>query len=145
MLKSPFATPSTFVTSLILCGAQDYRNIQEGRYNLPWDMTTPRHRQFNPLYIARKFVDFVQEASATLQRRSTGNPEDVWLRSDMYPDYYLNTFHYQVHYISPFFVLLAHHVRVAPVTEHNTEFCTCLDFVRLCLFAKNRLCSCLLP
>jgi hypothetical protein len=75
---------------------QDYRNIQEGRYNLPWDMTTPRHRQFNPLFIARKFVDFVQEASATLKRRTVGSPEDVWLRSDMYPDYYLNTFHYQV-------------------------------------------------
>ncbi len=23
-------------------------------------------------------------------------PEDVWLKSPMYPDYYLNTFHYQV-------------------------------------------------
>lgn len=36
------------------------------------------------------------EATATLGRRSQGKPEDVWLKSPMYPDYYLNTFHYQV-------------------------------------------------
>lgn len=27
---------------------QDYENVKEGRYALPWDMTTPTHRQFNP-------------------------------------------------------------------------------------------------
>jgi hypothetical protein len=41
-------------------------------------------------------VQFVAEASAALKRRGTGKPEDVWLKSPMYPDYYLNTFHYQV-------------------------------------------------
>lgn len=41
-------------------------------------------------------VQFVTEASATLKRRGVGKPEDVWLKSPMYPDYYLNTFHYQV-------------------------------------------------
>ena len=42
-------------------------------------------------------MQFVAEATATLGRRSQGKPEDVWLKSPMYPDYYLNTFHYQVH------------------------------------------------
>ena len=41
-------------------------------------------------------VQFVSEASATLSRRAAGSAEDVWLKSNMYPDYYLNTFHYQV-------------------------------------------------
>lgn len=41
-------------------------------------------------------VQFVAEAAATLRRRDNGRPEDVWLKSPMYPDYYLNTFHYQV-------------------------------------------------
>ncbi len=43
------------------------------------------------------WMQFVAEATATLGRRSQGKPEDVWLKSPMYPDYYLNTFHYQVH------------------------------------------------
>ena len=41
-------------------------------------------------------AQFVAEASATLGRRGRGQPEDVWLKSPLYPDYYLNTFHYQV-------------------------------------------------
>lgn len=42
------------------------------------------------------FVQFVSEASATLKRRAEGTAEDVWLKSNLYPDYYLNTFHFQV-------------------------------------------------
>ena len=34
--------------------AQDYKNIQEGVYKLPWDMTTRGHRQFSPLWVARR-------------------------------------------------------------------------------------------
>ena len=41
-------------------------------------------------------VQFVSEASATLKRRAEGTAEDVWLKSNLYPDYYLNTFHFQV-------------------------------------------------
>lgn len=41
-------------------------------------------------------AQFVTEAAATLARRNGGKPDDVWLKSHMYPDYYLNTFHYQV-------------------------------------------------
>ncbi|EIE27631.1 S-adenosyl-L-methionine-dependent methyltransferase [Coccomyxa subellipsoidea C-169] len=74
---------------------QDYKNIEEGVYKLPWDMTTRGHRQWSPFWIARRSAQFVAEASAALGRRDHGKPEDVWLKSPMYPDYYLNTFHYQ--------------------------------------------------
>ena len=42
------------------------------------------------------YAQFVSEASATLKRRAAGTAEDVWLKSNLYPDYYLNTFHFQV-------------------------------------------------
>lgn len=75
---------------------QDYVNIQEGKYKLPWDMTTRGHRQFSPSYILGKASRFLTEAFQTLERRDAGKPDPVWLGSGMYPDYYLNTFHYQV-------------------------------------------------
>lgn len=40
-----------------------------GKYGLPWDMTTPQHRQFNPLFMLRRGAAFVQEAADTLRRR----------------------------------------------------------------------------
>lgn len=34
---------------------RDLQYIREGRYKMPWDMTDfPAHRQYNPLYVARK-------------------------------------------------------------------------------------------
>ena len=33
---------------------QDYENIKNGIYKLPWDMTTPGHKQTNPLNILDK-------------------------------------------------------------------------------------------
>ncbi|KAI8105187.1 hypothetical protein M9435_000357 [Picochlorum sp. BPE23] len=74
---------------------QDYENIKEGRYTLPWDMVTTSHRQFNPLYIARKAAAFVTEATDTLRRREEGRVEDVWIKGFNIPDYFQNTFHYQ--------------------------------------------------
>jgi hypothetical protein len=31
-----------------------------GLYKLPWDMTTPGHRQTNPLFVLQKVCSFVQ-------------------------------------------------------------------------------------
>jgi hypothetical protein len=39
---------------LACCAAQDFKNIQEGVYKLPWDMTTRGHRQWSPLWVARR-------------------------------------------------------------------------------------------
>lgn len=80
----------TFVT------VQDYKNIEDGLYKLPWDMTTPRNRQYDPLHMLSTVVSFATEASDALRRSMAGTPEKVWLQSSMYPQYYLNTFHYQV-------------------------------------------------
>lgn len=57
--------------------------MRAGEYRLPWDMSTPGHRQRNPVYMARKAVEYFQEATGVLGRRERGKPEDVWLDSDM--------------------------------------------------------------
>lgn len=89
----------TFIFSHCVCSGvllQDFNSIKAGVYKLPWDMTTLRHKQYDPAYTVRTALNFISEASSTLQRRMRGSPDRVWLQSPMYPDYYLNTFHYQV-------------------------------------------------
>lgn len=105
--ESRVATMLQSRTSLTLVGEalamfyQDFRNIQSGKYNLPWDMVTSGHRQFNPLYILNKGRLMLNEAVSTLTKRLTpGSSTDVWMDSSLYPSYYLNTFHYQVCHIS---------------------------------------------
>ncbi len=34
--------------------AQDYRNIEQDVYKLPWDMTTSGHRQWSPFWVAQR-------------------------------------------------------------------------------------------
>ncbi len=75
---------------------QDYANIQEECYKLPWDMTTQGHRQFSLTYILGKASLFITETLHVLDRRDAGKPDPVWMVSGLYPDYFLNTFHYQV-------------------------------------------------
>lgn len=38
---------------------------------------------------------FVSEAALALQRRTKNEAEPLWLDSNLYPDYYKNTWHYQ--------------------------------------------------
>ena len=76
----------------------DLRNIKEGAYKLPWDMTTPGHRQYNPLFVLRQAALYLQEAPEVLGRRH--QPEGKvgqlpYERSNMYPSYYQNNFHFQ--------------------------------------------------
>ena len=73
---------------------QDLANIRAGEYREPWDMTT-RNRQFSPGFVLRRSAGYVNAAVGTLQRRAAQRPDDVWLKSELYPDYYLNTWHYQ--------------------------------------------------
>lgn len=93
---------------------QDLAAIKAGVYRLPWDMTTPSHRQFNPLFVARKTASFVGEAVGTLTRRLSEVDASNWFSSKMYPGYYMdNTFHYQTDgWLSP---------RSAAVYEFSTE------------------------
>lgn len=39
-----------------------------GKYSLPWDMDLS-HRQFNPLFVLSRAVNFISEAQETLRRR----------------------------------------------------------------------------
>ena len=103
---------------------QDLGHINAGMYKAPYDMD-PRHRQFNPLYVADKTARFLSEATSTLAKNraakksttsksasasgsaaSAGNSNHghesmdemtkVWMGgSNIYPDYYLKTFHWQ--------------------------------------------------
>lgn len=73
---------------------QDYNNIEKNIYKNPYDMSF-RHQQFNPLFVASKMRNFIREATDTLQRRTEQRADDVWLTSKLYPQYYLNTWHYQ--------------------------------------------------
>ncbi|KAF8057919.1 Scube3 [Scenedesmus sp. PABB004] len=76
---------------------QDLDCIKAGAFKAPWDMTTPANRQYNPLYVLTKSVQFVGEAVATLDRRMAAGPAHNWFSSNLgYPAYYAaNTFHYQ--------------------------------------------------
>lgn len=77
---------------------QDLRLIKEGAFKLPWDMTTPGHRQFNPLYIASQFRRFVAESNKVLGARAKGPAEAYkvpFRQSSLYPEYYQNNFHFQ--------------------------------------------------
>jgi len=83
------------ISEALLAYYQDYENIKEGRYALPWDMTTPTHRQYNPVFVLRNGAKFVREAVDTLRRRERGTPDPLWMRSAYLPDYFQSTFHYQ--------------------------------------------------
>ena len=61
-------------------------------------MTTPGHRQYNPLFVLRQAALYLQEAPEVLGRRH--QPEGKvgqlpYERSNMYPSYYQNNFHFQ--------------------------------------------------
>lgn len=73
---------------------QDLENIRSGRYNLPWDMDV-RHRQFRPRFVLGKAATYLRESSRVLDRRSSGEPDKVWLSSNLIPEYYQATWHYQ--------------------------------------------------
>ena len=83
--------------------AQDLAHVNAGTYRAPYDMTELRHRQYDPMFVAKKTARFISEASSTLRKNTRArtdpdadpNATKVWMDSPMYPDYYLKTFHWQ--------------------------------------------------
>ena len=72
---------SRLVLETLLCYEQDYFEwIQRGVYREPWDMSTPNHRQSNPLNAITQTGRFVREAVGTLGRRSRGTERDKRVR-----------------------------------------------------------------
>ncbi|GAB4819943.1 hypothetical protein N2152v2_006989 [Parachlorella kessleri] len=94
MLSKGWIGPAT---EALLMYFQDLENIREGRYKLPWDMVTetPTHRQYNPLFVLSKGAALMRESAAILSRKAKGRPEPVWLKSELLPKYFQNTFHFQ--------------------------------------------------
>eukprot|EP01023_Acetabularia_acetabulum_P040519 TRINITY_DN3928_c0_g1_i2.p1 TRINITY_DN3928_c0_g1~~TRINITY_DN3928_c0_g1_i2.p1 ORF type:complete len:302 (-),score=30.77 TRINITY_DN3928_c0_g1_i2:63-968(-) len=75
---------------------QDLRNIKQGLYKLPWDMTTLQHHQYNPQFVIQTSVQYVQDAVQVLGRSRNSDQKPLWLqKTNIYPEYYQNTFHYQ--------------------------------------------------
>ena len=54
---------------------QDYQNIANGVYRLPWDMTTRGHHQWNPLWVVQSGLSYIREAVFTLDRCCCACPE----------------------------------------------------------------------
>jgi len=73
--------------------ADDLACIEAGVYPLPFDLTSPSHRQFSPLFAVRQAAIFVNEAVANLEKRGKPAPP-LWLDAPSMPEYY-RTFHYQ--------------------------------------------------
>jgi len=99
-LPDLFASPGEFARARVVDGLatlrQDLGCIREGYFKFPYDMS-PQHRQWSPFFVARKGLSYLQEATRTLERASSHANTSTWLRhdSDIYPPYYLHTFHYQ--------------------------------------------------
>ncbi len=68
------------LTEALLSFYQDFENIKQGAYGLPYDMVTLSHRQNNPLFILSQASAFIREATATLRRRyeHAWVPPSVW-------------------------------------------------------------------
>lgn len=72
---------------------QDGRRVAAGDYAFPWDMESSRHPQYRG--VLRKAARFMFEATQTLRRRRAAEPDNLWVRGSVYPEYYKNTYHYQ--------------------------------------------------
>ena len=91
------AVASRLVLEAVLTYEADWKAVAAGKLKMPWDMEVG-HRQTTPFYAARQTARFVREAVRTLGRRAVEAEPKVWLdaaSSKLYPEYYLNDFHYQ--------------------------------------------------
>lgn len=88
---------------------QDYAMIEKGILKAPWDAAIRldqekrptvqwSHRQLNPLFALQETARTVQESIEIMGRRNQGKPKTIQVDGvdrDLYPEYYLNDFHYQ--------------------------------------------------
>jgi hypothetical protein len=79
-----------WVMGSITCFSIDLENIKVGAYKLPWDMTTPGHRQHNPIWVARQTQRFSEEVMGILGRSRSADRERFserlpFAQSNMYP------------------------------------------------------------
>jgi len=84
---------------------QDYRYVKDGLLKFPWDALVRRngiqwnHRQANPIFALQETARTIVESVAIFSRRNQQKSKGVQFSQPkfggLYPDYYLNDFHYQ--------------------------------------------------
>ena len=102
--------PSRLWLETIKTYQQDYYWIKRGILKYPWDGVLQynnrrqeieiqvRHRQYNPAFALSQSLNTIAEAVAIFSRRNKGLRQGVTWQdpvSNLYPDYYMNDFHYQ--------------------------------------------------
>jgi hypothetical protein len=99
-----------------LCYEQDFAQVEKDILRLPWDAAIiaeqdqqvklqTNHRQLNPLFVLQETSRLVSESIGVYGRQNKykGKPSDaLWIKNketiidkQLYPEYYLNDFHYQ--------------------------------------------------
>ena len=100
--------PSRLLLETLKTYEQDYNWIEKGVLKYPWDALAQydsnqvklqlNHRQASPLFILQETAKAVSESVGIFSRRNKGVSQGVaWQspNSKIYPDYYLNDFHFQ--------------------------------------------------
>lgn len=108
--------PSRLIFEALKCYEQDWKYVESGLLNFPWDgiATASRdgnqvrlqldHKQANPLFALSEAGRVVRESIGIFSRRNKfgGQPSgQVWMDqpsstdTTRYPNYYMNDFHYQ--------------------------------------------------
>ena len=79
----------------------DMKNIENGKYKLPYDMEFGYAPQWSPLPVLNKLNIYVEERTKVIDRMLMGGEAAFEVRKNFkpsdgkYPDYYLQNFHYQ--------------------------------------------------
>ena len=69
-------------------------SINKSYYRVPWDSKNG-HRQLNPAYALVQAQGFLKEAKENLSRRARDGKNELPFVSGIYPEYYMNNFHFQ--------------------------------------------------
>lgn len=72
----------------------DAEHIAAGYYRVPYD-SKKGHRQLNPAYASFKAKEFFAEAKENIKRRRREGRKELPFVSGMYPEYYMNNYHFQ--------------------------------------------------
>lgn len=85
--------------SIIKLMREDLKNIEDGKYKLPYDLEFGYAPQWSPLPVARQLNNFIRERTSVMERSTRKGGLDVRRNfkagKGMYPEYYLQNFHYQ--------------------------------------------------
>jgi ubiquinone/menaquinone biosynthesis C-methylase UbiE len=96
--------PSRLLREVSLAYSQDYKYVKEGLLKFPWDALIREnglqlsHRQASPLFALTETLGTIQESVAIFSRRNKKSSKGTFMdktSNSVYPDYYLNDFHYQ--------------------------------------------------